>query len=704
MKQKFSVSGMSCAVCSGRVEKAVAAVADSVSVNLLSGTMTAEYSCSTEEIIAAVVDAGYGCEIFTIKRSDNSAEIREMKRRLIFSFVFLIPLMFVAMGHMLPIPMPQFLHNYRINGIIQIVLLIPILILNRKFFTVGFKALFTLSPNMDSLVAIGSAASAVYSIVALFLYSAHSLYFESSGMILTLITLGKFLETKSKGKTKEAVNKLIDLTPEKSTVLDGEGRETEIPSSEIREGQTVVIKPGTRIPVDGTVISGSGDVDQSAVTGESIPITVTEGDSVISGTVNKNGNFRFRATQVGAETTLARIIEMVETASSTKAPTQRMADRIAAVFVPTVMAIAVITFTVWMILGSGFEFAFTTGISVLVISCPCALGLATPVAIMVATGKGAENGLLFKDAAALETLGRSDTFVFDKTGTVTEGTPTVTEVKGEDITDIAYTLENISEHPLSRAVCDYCRERGGKLLETERGEYVIGRGIVAVINGDEYRAGNKALTGVDDEEFARRGMTPIFFTKNGKHIATFGVSDVIREGAKEAIELLDADTVMITGDNELTAAEVVKKVGIRDYIAGALPGDKADKIEELKTKGKKVAMIGDGINDAPALTVADVGIAVGAGSDIAIESADVVLMSSSLGDVVKAVRLSRAALRNIRENLFWAFFYNCLGIPVAAGVLYPLFGITLDPMIAAAAMSFSSVTVVLNALRLRKFK
>ena len=695
---------MSCAVCSGRVEKAVAAVADSVSVNLLSGTMTAEYSCSTEEIIAAVVNAGYGCEIFTIKRSDNSAEIREMKRRLIFSFVFLIPLMFVAMGHMLPIPMPQFLHNYRINGIIQIVLLIPILILNRKFFTVGFKALFTLSPNMDSLVAIGSAASAVYSIVALFLYSAHSLYFESSGMILTLITLGKFLETKSKGKTKEAVNKLIDLTPEKSTVLDGEGRETEIPSSEIREGQTVVIKPGTRIPVDGTVISGSGDVDQSAVTGESIPITVTEGDSVISGTVNKNGNFRFRATQVGAETTLARIIEMVETASSTKAPAQRMADRIAAVFVPTVMAIAVITFTVWMILGSGFEFAFTTGISVLVISCPCALGLATPVAIMVATGKGAENGLLFKDAAALETLGRSDTFVFDKTGTVTEGTPTVTEVKGEDITDIAYTLENISEHPLSRAVCDYCRERGGKLLETERGEYVIGRGIVAVINGDEYRAGNKALTGVDDEEFARRGMTPIFFTKNGKHIATFGVSDVIREGAKEAIELLDADTVMITGDNELTAAEVVKKVGIRDYIAGALPGDKADKIEELKTKGKTVAMIGDGINDAPALTVADVGIAVGAGSDIAIESADVVLMSSSLGDVVKAVRLSRATLRNIRENLFWAFFYNCLGIPVAAGVLYPLFGITLDPMIAAAAMSFSSVTVVLNALRLRKFK
>ena len=695
---------MSCAVCSGRVEKAVAAVADSVSVNLLSGTMTAEYSCSTEEIIAAVVNAGYGCEIFTIKRSDNSAEIREMKRRLIFSFVFLIPLMFVAMGHMLPIPMPQFLHNYRINGIIQIVLLIPILILNRKFFTVGFKALFTLSPNMDSLVAIGSAASAVYSIVALFLYSAHSLYFESSGMILTLITLGKFLETKSKGKTKEAVNKLIDLTPEKSTVLDGEGRETEIPSSEIREGQTVVIKPGTRIPVDGTVISGSGDVDQSAVTGESIPITVTEGDSVISGTVNKNGNFRFRATQVGAETTLARIIEMVETASSTKAPAQRMADRIAAVFVPTVMAIAVITFTVWMILGSGFEFAFTTGISVLVISCPCALGLATPVAIMVATGKGAENGLLFKDAAALETLGHSDTFVFDKTGTVTEGTPTVTEVKGEDITDIAYTLENISEHPLSRAVCDYCRERGGKLLETERGEYVIGRGIIAVINGDEYRAGNKALTGVDDEEFARRGMTPIFFTKNGKHIATFGVSDVIREGAKEAIELLDADTVMITGDNELTAAEVVKKVGIRDYIAGALPGDKADKIEELKTKGKTVAMIGDGINDAPALTVADVGIAVGAGSDIAIESADVVLMSSSLGDVVKAVRLSRATLRNIRENLFWAFFYNCLGIPVAAGVLYPLFGITLDPMIAAAAMSFSSVTVVLNALRLRKFK
>ncbi|MBR5452499.1 MAG: heavy metal translocating P-type ATPase, partial [Clostridia bacterium] len=445
MKQKFSVSGMSCAVCSGRVEKAVSRIADSVSVNLLSGTMTAEYSCSTEEIIAAVVEAGYGCEIFRLKRSDNSAEIKEMKQRLIFSFIFLIPLMLVAMGHMLPIPLPRFLLDYRINGVIQIILLIPILILNRKFFTVGFKALFTLSPNMDSLVALGSAASAVYSTVALFVYSAHTLYFESAGMILTLITLGKFLETKSKGKTKEAVNKLIDLTPEKSIVLDGEGRETEIPSSEIREGQMVVIKPGVRIPVDGVVTFGSGDVDQSAVTGESIPVTVTEGDGVISGTVNRNGSFRFRATQVGAETTLARIIEMVETASSTKVPAQRMADRIAAVFVPAVMAIAAVTFTVWMLLGYGFEFAFTTGISVLVISCPCALGLATPVAIMVATGKGAENGLLFKDAAALEALGRTDTFVFDKTGTITEGMPTVTEVRCDtDITDIAYTLENIS--------------------------------------------------------------------------------------------------------------------------------------------------------------------------------------------------------------------------------------------------------------------
>lgn len=696
---------MSCAVCSARVEKAVSEIADTVTVNLLSGTMTAEYSCDTEAIISAVTSAGYGCEIFTLKRSDNSEEIKSMKERVILSLLFLIPLMFVAMGHMLPIPMLCFLGDYRINGIIQIVLLIPIIIFNRKFFSVGFKALFALSPNMDSLVALGSAASAIYSLVALLVYSAHTLYFESSGMILTLITLGKFLETKSKGKTKEAVNKLIDLTPEKSIVLDGEGNETEIPSSEIRDGQTVVIKPGARIPVDGVVTCGNGDIDQSAVTGESIPITVSEGDKVISGTVNKNGSFRFRATDVGSDTTLARIIEMVETASSTKAPAQRMADKIAAVFVPIVMALSIITFTVWMLLGYGFEFAFTTGISVLVISCPCALGLATPVAIMVATGKGAENGLLFKDAAALETLGRADTFVFDKTGTITEGKPTVTCIKSDfDIIDIAYTLENISDHPLSRAVCEYCRENGGKLLDYDSIEYIIGRGIAAVIDGEEYRAGNKVLTGVEDSEFALRGMTPIYFTKNGEHIATIGVSDVIREGARKAIDALGGDTVMITGDNELTAAAITREVGIRNYIAGALPQDKADKISSLKKDGKTVAMIGDGINDAPALTVADVGIAVGAGSDIAIESADVVLMSSNLGDVAKAVGLSRATLRNIRENLFWAFFYNCLGIPIAAGVLYPLFGITLDPMIAAAAMSFSSVTVVLNALRLRKFK
>ncbi len=703
MKQKFSVTGMSCAACSARVEKAVAPIAKEVSVNLLAGTMTAEYDVSTEQIIDAVKKAGYGCEIFKLKKSDNRAELKEMKTRLIWSFVFLLPLMALSMSHMLGYTLSGFLADHKINGIGQIILLIPILILNRKFFTSGIKALIKLSPNMDSLVAVGSGASAIYSVVALFLYSAHELYFESAGMILTLITLGKFLETKSKGKTKEAVNKLIDLTPEKSTVLI-DGREVEILSSEIEEGQTVVIKPGVRIPVDGVIISGSGDVDQSAVTGESMPVTLGGGDRVISGTVNKNGSFNFRAVEVGANTTLARIIELVETASSTKAPAQRLADKIASVFVPVVMAIALVTFAAWMLLGKGFEFAFTTGIAVLGISCPCALGLATPVAIMVATGKGAENGLLFKDAASLELLGRVDTFVFDKTGTVTEGTPKVTDVKGENFLDIAYTLENISEHPLSRAVCEYCEKNGAKLLDMKESEYVIGKGIIGNIGGDEYRAGNKALTGFEDLDFAKKGKTPIVFTKNGEHLGTIAVADVIREDAKEAMASIDAETIMLTGDNDITAAAIVSEVGIKQFIANAMPDEKEGKIKELMDGGKTVAMIGDGINDAPALTRADVGIAIGAGSDIAIESADVVLMSSRLTDVVKAVKLSRKTLKNIRENLFWAFFYNCLGIPLAAGVLFPITGWLLNPMVAAACMSFSSVTVVLNALRLRNFK
>lgn len=703
MKQKFSVSGMSCAACSARVEKAVAPIANTVSVNLLAGTMTAEYDVSTQEIIETVKKAGYGCEVFRLKKSDNSAELKEMKVRLIWSFVFLIPLMILSMSHMLGYTLPGILSNHKINGIGQIVFLIPILILNRKFFTNGIKSLIKLSPNMDSLVAVGSGASAIYSVVALFLYSAHELYFESAGMILTLITLGKFLETKSKGKTKEAVNKLIDLTPEKSIVLL-DGMEKEILSAEIVEGQTVVIKPGVRIPVDGVIISGNGDVDQSAVTGESMPVSLGEGDRVISGTVNRNGNFTFRATDVGTDTTLARIIELVETASSTKAPAQRLADKIAAIFVPVVMAIALVTFVTWLLLGYGFEFAFTTGIAVLVISCPCALGLATPVAIMVATGKGAENGLLFKDAASLETLGRVDAFVFDKTGTITEGTPKVTDVKSDNLLDIAYTLESISEHPLSRAVCEYCEANGAKKLELKESEYVIGKGIIGNIDGVEYRAGNKALTGFENTELAAKGKTPIIFTKNGEYIGTVAVADVIREDAKEAMASIDAETIMLTGDNEITAAAIVSEVGIKQFIANAMPDEKEGKIKELIDSGKTVAMIGDGINDAPALTRADVGIAIGAGSDIAIESADVVLMSSRLTDVVKAIKLSRKTLKNIRENLFWAFFYNCLGIPLAAGVLFPITGWLLNPMIAAACMSFSSVTVVLNALRLRKFK
>lgn len=694
---------MSCAACSARVEKAVAPLAKEVSVNLLSGTMTADYDCDTNDIINAVKKAGYGCELFTIKKEDNSKEIKEMQKRLIGSFICLAGLMYFSMSHMLGYSLPEFLSGHYVNAACQIIFLIPIIILNRRFFTSGFKALFKGNPNMDSLVAIGSAASAIYSLAAVFIYSSHDLYFESAGMILTLITLGKYLETKSKGKTKDAVNKLIDLTPENAVILK-DGEESVVPSAMIAPDDTVVIKPGMRIPVDGVIISGSGSVDQSAITGESVPVDLGEGDKVISGTVNTNGNFTFRATQTGADTTLARIIALVEEASSTKAPAQRLADKIAAVFVPVVIAIAIITFAVWMILGKEFEFAFSNAIAVLVISCPCALGLATPVAIMVGTGKGAENGILFKNATALENLGKINTFVFDKTGTITHGKPVVTDISSDDFLDIAYTVENISDHPLSQAVCNYCKEKGAKLLTVESSQYIIGRGIVAVIDGDEYKAGNEAHTGFADNEFAFQGKTPIIFTKNGKYLGTIAVADTIKEDAKEALKKLPGDTIMITGDNEITAYAITQQAGIKKFIANAMPDEKESKIKELIESGKTVAMIGDGINDAPALTRADVGIAIGAGADIAIESADVVLTSDNLSDVATAVKLSKKTLTNIRENLFWAFFYNCLGIPLAAGCFYGLLGWTLNPMIAAACMSLSSVTVVLNALRLRHFK
>lgn len=703
MKQKFLVTGMSCAACSARVEKAVAPLCSEASVNLLAGTMTAEYDCDTQMIIDAVKKSGYGCEPFKLKKSDNSDEIKAMKKRLILSVILLIPLMYLSMAHMLNYSLPWILGEHIPNGIGQIIFTLPIMIVNRKFFINGFKSLIKLNPNMDSLVAVGSGASFIYSVISLIFFENSHLYFESAGMILVFITIGKFLETFSKGKTKQAINSLIDLVPEKSIILK-DGEETEIDSALIQSGDIVVIKPGMRIPVDGIISDGAGSVDQSAVTGESVPVDLTEGDKVISGTVNTNGNFTFKATQVGDESTLSRIIALVEDASSSKAPAQRLADKISAIFVPVVILISIIAFAVWMFLGKGFEFAFSIGVSVLVISCPCALGLATPCAIMVSTGKGAENGILFKDAAALENLGKCNTIVFDKTGTITKGEMFVTDITDEKYLDIIYTLENISDHPLSQAICNYCREKDAKLLDIQKSEYIIGKGIVAEIDGKVYKAGNEKLTGFADNEFAYSGKTPIIFTCDDEYICTVAVADKIKDDAKEAIENITADTIMITGDNELTAYAITQQAGINNFIASALPDDKERKIKELIEEGKTVAMIGDGINDSPALTRADVGIAIGAGSDIAIESADVVLVSDRLTDVAKAIKLSKKTLKNIRENLFWAFFYNCLGIPLAAGCLYGLTGLTLNPMIAAACMSLSSVTVVSNALRLRRFK
>lgn len=703
MNQKFIVTGMSCAACSARVEKAVSPLSNEVNVNLLAGTMTAEYDCNTEDIIDAVKKAGYGCELFKIQKEDNSKEIKEMKTRVIISVILLIPLMYLSMAHMIGYSLPWILGDHIPNGIGQLIFLIPILIVNYKFFTKGFSALFKFNPNMDSLIAIGSGASLIYSIVSLIFFDNGHLYFESSGMILALITVGKYLETISKGKTKDAINSLIDLVPEKSIILK-DNVETEVDSSLIQKNDIVVIKPGMRIPVDGVIVNGCGSIDQSAVTGESVPVDLSEGDKVISGTINKNGNFHFKATAVGDESTLSRIISLVEEASSSKAPAQRLADKIASVFVPVVIAIAVIAFAIWLIIGKGFEFAFSIGVSVLVISCPCALGLATPCAIMIGTGKGAENGILFKDATALENLGKCNTIVFDKTGTITQGEMFVTDVTDNTNLDIIYTVENVSDHPISAAICKYCKENDAKLLDVEKSEYIIGKGIVAVIDGKTYKAGNAKLTGFADNEFSYSGKTAITFSCDDEYLCTVAVADKIKDDAKQAISEINADTIMITGDNEITAYAITQQAGIKNFIASAMPEDKERKIKELIDNGKIVAMIGDGINDSPALTRADVGIAIGAGSDIAIESADVVLVSDKLTDVAKAIRLSKKTLKNIRENLFWAFFYNCLGIPLAAGVFYGIFGWTLNPMIAAACMSLSSVTVVCNALRLRKFK
>lgn len=767
--EQYTVTGMSCAACSAHVEKAVSKVpgVTSCSVSLLTNSMGVEGTASVQEIITAVEKAGYGAskkesgkkdgrqgiasKEDTLKKSAQEAE-RAMKWRLAISIGFLVPLMYISMHHMFyewfGLPVPAFVkaafhgnENALAFGFSQFLLLLPILYVNQKYFKVGFRTLFRGSPNMDSLIAIGASAAVIYGCFAIFrigyglghgdmaLVEQYSMdiYFESAGTILTLITVGKYLETKSKGKTSAAITKLMDLSPKTAIILKEDGSEEQIPTEDVKEGDVFLVKPGSLVPVDGLVLEGNSSVDESAITGESIPVEKSAGDKVVSATVNKAGALKCRAEKVGEDTTLSQIIRLVEEAGASKAPIARLADKIAGVFVPIVIGIALLAAIIWLIAGAGFEFAMSVGIAVLVISCPCALGLATPVAIMVGTGVGAKYGVLIKSGEALQEARNVDTVVLDKTGTVTEGKPKVTDVidysgNRQEAVAFAAALEKPSEHPLSEAVVGYAKELGIALPEVTEFQAVFGKGIQGKIDGIQYFAGNRkfleeksvALTPKQEqkaEQLAEEGKTPLLFGKeeNGSHrlTAIIAVADTIKESSAEAIRQLmqmNIQTIMLTGDNRKTAEAVRKNLGIQEVIAEVLPGEKEEKIRALKEQGRKVAMIGDGINDAPALASADVGIAIGAGTDVAMESADIILMKSDLRDAVTAIRLSKAVIRNIKENLFWAFFYNSIGIPLAAGILYPMFGLKLNPMFGAAAMSLSSVCVVANALRLRNFK
>lgn len=753
MKQKFQVTGMTCSACSSTVERNVKKLegVKEVTVNLLSNSMVVSYDedkVNNQTIIDTVVKAGYQAALeqknnqkktsVTPAVSPVEQDIKNMKFRLILSFVFLIPLMYISMGHMFGAPLPNFLtgnENALSFALTQFLLTLPVVYVNRKYFQAGFKNLVKLHPNMDSLIAIGSSAALIYGVFAIYqigiglgyqdMETVHhytmDLYFESSAMILALITLGKFLETKSKGKTSEAITKLLHLAPKTATVIRN-GEEQEIPVEEVVVGDHIVIKPGQSIPVDGVIIEGSSSVDQSALTGESIPVEKNVGDKVIAASVNKMGSFHMEAQKVGDDTTLAQIIQLVEDANASKAPIAKLADKISGIFVPVVITIAVIATIVWLILGYPFEFALSIGIAVLVISCPCALGLATPVAIMVGTGKGAEYGILIKSAEALEVAHSVKTVVLDKTGTITEGKPKVTDIvpskhiSEQELLSVAASMEKPSEHPLADAIVAYAQEKKVSLLPTEHFKAVSGQGITASINGTEYYAGNISFISqyVDVENFeelsntfADQGKTPLYFADSNHILGVIAVADVVKPTSAEAISQLKdmhIDVVMLTGDHKKTAQAIQKQLGIDRVVAEVLPQDKEREIRTLQEGGHKVAMVGDGINDAPALARADVGIAIGAGTDIAIESADIVLMKNSLLDVVTAIRLSKATIRNIKENLFWAFFYNSIGIPLAAGVFFSLLGWKLNPMFGAAAMSLSSVCVVLNALRLKFFK
>ena len=740
MKLKFQVTGMTCAACSARVEKVTKAVegVEAAEVNLLAGSMLAEVHDAevADRIIKAVADAGYGASVAGDKKEKaeqpKEDPLKEMKIRIIGSAVFLTVLMYFTMGHMVGIPAPHWYHgkeNTLVAALLQFFLTLPVIYLNRAYYIKGFKALWHRSPNMDSLIAVGSSAALIYGIAALFvmadamgtgdwervIHYGSNLYFESAAMILTLITLGKFLETRAKGKTGDAIRKLMDLRPKTAFVIR-EGAELEIPVEQVRVGDVIAVRSGGSIPVDGVVIKGRGAVDQSSLTGESVPVEKKPGDTVAAATINTEGYLEFRAEKVGEDTSLAKIIHMVEEAGGSKAPIARLADKIAGVFVPVVMSIAAVTFAVWMLIGGGLEMALTNAISVLVISCPCALGLATPVAIMVGTGRGAGMGVLFKNAQALENLHRIDTVVLDKTGTLTTGKPAVTDVIPNGISRmellrIAAALEKHSEHPFAKAIL----KKAGKMAIADVAEFetIPGRGVSGILQGKRYYGGNEKLMesiGVQVpalEDLTKEGKTPLYFaSEDGTYLGAIGAADVLKADSAEAVaamQKLHIDVVMLTGDNKDVARTISSQANISHVIADVLPGDKAAAVKKLQQEGKHVLMVGDGINDAPALVTADVGMAIGAGTDVAIESADVVLMSGSLGAVADAIRLSKATIRNIKQNLFWAFFYNCLGIPVAAGLLAPM-GITLSPMLGAAAMSCSSVFVVTNALRLRKFR
>lgn len=747
---------MTCSACSAHVEKSVSKLAGvrSVAVNLLANSMAVDYDESVlnpGQIIQGVEHAGYGASpaapagaAAKSAPAANTADpmaahIKNMKMRLIVSFLFTIPLFYISMGHMMGWPLPHFFHgtaNAMTFAFTQFLLCLPVLYVNRAYYQNGFSTLFRGAPNMDTLIAIGSTAAMVYGAAAIFvigyglghgdtaLVEAYSmdLYFESAAMILALITLGKFLETRSKGKTGEAISKLMDLAP-KMALVERDGVESEIPVEEVVAGDTVIVKPGQRIPVDGEILDGVSSVDESAITGESIPVEKQPGSKVIAATINKSGSFRFRATRVGADTTLSQIIALVEEAAGSKAPIAKLADKVSGIFVPVVIGIAVLATLAWLLTGHSVAFALSIGIAVLVISCPCALGLATPVAIMVGTGKGAENGILIKSAQALETAHTINTVVLDKTGTITQGKPRVTDIDAaipeSDLLLLAASLEKPSEHPLAEAIVLESEARGLTPLAIRNFQSVSGRGVMGEADGKQLLAGNPEMlreAGIDPgaylekgNAYSEEGKTPLYFADAGskKMLGLIAVADVVKPTSKAAIAKLremGIDVVMLTGDNQRTAEAIRKQVGVDRVVAQVMPQDKEREIAALQEAGKRVAMIGDGINDAPALTRADVGIAIGAGTDVAIESADIVLMKSDLLDAVGAISLSKAVIRNIKQNLFWAFFYNSIGIPLAAGLFYPLFNLKLNPMFGAFAMSLSSVCVVSNALRLRFFK